>query len=189
MQDCDPALLRRFSRRIEVPLPAVEDRRAFFQSVLQQPEIDAVLSQDELQQLAEQTAGYSGSDLAAVCRLAAMAPVRELFQQQRQQRVRRKRRRLCKQQEQHTPDAIQGPQEVLQDLSRGCFDGTVAQAGQTQQPDPSDQVSNQALLQQQPSEGCAVASEQLHVRQLTYADFQTALQKGKPAAVDARVGT
>lgn len=194
-QDCDQALLRRFSRRIEVPLPATEDRQAFFQSVLQKPEMDSVLSLDEVQQLAEQTVGYSGSDLAALCRLAAMAPVRELFQQQRQQRTGCKRRRLCQRLRSHTPDTVHSSQQqATQDPSRSCFDCTAAQPrlGPTQQDVPGfpEQSAAGVLAQRQDHEGavdCTVADKQLQLRQLVYADFQAALQKVKPAAADAQV--
>lgn len=93
MQDCDPALLRRFARRIEVPLPDAAARSAFFAAVLARPELDAGLSTDELRQLVRLSDGYSGSDLADVCRTAALAPVRDLMRQQRTAGSAKRRRR------------------------------------------------------------------------------------------------
>ncbi|PSC75328.1 putative phytol kinase chloroplastic [Micractinium conductrix] len=78
-QDCDPALLRRFDRRIKVPPPDAAARAAFFTSTAARPEVAARLSSNEVAELAAATEGLTGSDLAAVCRDAAMAPVRELL--------------------------------------------------------------------------------------------------------------
>ena len=89
LQDCDPALLRRFERRIAIPLPDAASRAAFLQSALSQPEMESDISPEQLQQLAAMTQGYSGSDLAAVCRQAAMAPVRALFKQTKALKLRR----------------------------------------------------------------------------------------------------
>ncbi len=47
--------------------------------MLHQPELRADISPEDLEGLCQASEGYSGSDLAAVCRDAAMAPVRELF--------------------------------------------------------------------------------------------------------------
>jgi SpoVK/Ycf46/Vps4 family AAA+-type ATPase len=38
-QDCDPALLRRFDRKVEVPAPDCTARAAFFRATLRRPEI------------------------------------------------------------------------------------------------------------------------------------------------------
>ncbi|KAL4444228.1 hypothetical protein ABPG75_011965 [Micractinium tetrahymenae] len=77
--DLDPALLRRFERTVEVPPPDAAARVAFFASAAARPEFGAALSEAELAQLAAATNGCTGSDLAAMCREAAMVPVRELL--------------------------------------------------------------------------------------------------------------
>ncbi|KAG2446059.1 hypothetical protein HXX76_000661 [Chlamydomonas incerta] len=83
IQDCDPALLRRFDRRIAVPLPDVAAREAFLRGVLSQPELAGhMLAAEHVGQLAELTTGYSGSDLSQLCREAAMRPLRELLERQ-----------------------------------------------------------------------------------------------------------
>ncbi|KAG2494564.1 hypothetical protein HYH03_007330 [Edaphochlamys debaryana] len=80
IQDCDPALLRRFDRRMAVPLPDTPARAAFIAAALARPELaGAELGAEEVQALAERTQGFSGSDLAQLCREAAMGPVRELL--------------------------------------------------------------------------------------------------------------
>ena len=86
-QDCDAALLRRFARRIHVPLPSITARRAFFAAAVAQPELACELGSDQLDALAAASHGYSGSDLSAVCRLASMAPVREALRGARAQRL------------------------------------------------------------------------------------------------------
>jgi SpoVK/Ycf46/Vps4 family AAA+-type ATPase len=70
----DPAVLRRFEKRIHVPLPDADARRRIFEIHLK----DAELAKDvDLGTLTEMTAGYSGSDIERVCREAAMNPLRE----------------------------------------------------------------------------------------------------------------
>jgi hypothetical protein len=70
-QDCDAALVRRFDRRIQVPLPDDPGRRAFLEALLQRPELQADVSGEQLGLLVERTSGYSGADLAVLCRWAA----------------------------------------------------------------------------------------------------------------------
>jgi SpoVK/Ycf46/Vps4 family AAA+-type ATPase len=78
--DLDDAVCRRLSRRIYVPLPDHVTRRKLLQITLD-PEI-CVLSDDELDEIASATEGYSGSDLTSLCKEAAMRPVRELSSDQ-----------------------------------------------------------------------------------------------------------
>ena len=72
----DPALLRpgRIDRMIEVPLP---DKKARLE-ILKVHTRKMPLAKDvKLEKLAEKTEGYSGADIAAVCREAAMSALRE----------------------------------------------------------------------------------------------------------------
>jgi len=72
----DPALLRpgRFDRVIYVPPPDVEGRYQIFQiHTREMPLADDV----DLRKLAEMTEGYTGADIEAVCREAAMNAARE----------------------------------------------------------------------------------------------------------------
>ena len=67
----DPALLRpgRLETHIEVPAPDGETRHAVFAvHTRETPLADDV----DLDELADETAGYSGAEIAAVCREAAM---------------------------------------------------------------------------------------------------------------------
>ena len=73
-QDLDDAVLRRFSKRIYVRLPNREDRVCLLVKLLKQQNNE--LSLHEIHQVAQLTAGYSGSDLAALARDAAYGPIR-----------------------------------------------------------------------------------------------------------------
>ncbi|MFX0097542.1 MAG: AAA family ATPase [Candidatus Hodarchaeota archaeon] len=73
--DLDPAFRRRFEKRIYVPLPDNEGRREIFRIHVRGIEIAPDVDFDELATLTE---GYSGSDIALICRDAAMMPIREL---------------------------------------------------------------------------------------------------------------
>jgi len=71
----DPALLRagRLESHVEVPAPDEAARRAILEVHTREKPLDGGV---DLDALAERTAGYSGADLAAVCREAAMLAVR-----------------------------------------------------------------------------------------------------------------
>ena len=73
--DLDPAALRRFEKRIYIPLPDVLARQKLFQIHLRGE--TTVLSPEELHKLAAKTEGYSGADIANVCRDALMVPIRD----------------------------------------------------------------------------------------------------------------
>lgn len=71
--DLDEALRRRLEKRIYIPLPNEVGRRALFRINLK-----GVEATDDVdwEALVAKTAGYSGSDIANVCREAAMMPMR-----------------------------------------------------------------------------------------------------------------
>jgi katanin p60 ATPase-containing subunit A1 len=73
--DMDPAFLRRFEKKIYMPLPDLESRRAILHIHTKDVDLADDVNFDELARL---TVGYSGSDIALVCREAIMIPVREL---------------------------------------------------------------------------------------------------------------
>lgn len=73
--DLDEAMRRRFEKRIYIPLPEFEARKAIFKIHTRGVEIDKSVDFDKL---AEMTEGYSGADIALVCREALMYPIREL---------------------------------------------------------------------------------------------------------------
>lgn len=74
--DLDGALRRRMEKRIHVPLPDVDARVQLFAIHTR----GLALGHDvDLTALAAATEGYSGADVKAVCREAAMAPLRRLL--------------------------------------------------------------------------------------------------------------
>ncbi len=74
-ESIDGAFRRRFERRIYIPLPDLPARSAIFLFNTKGVE----LAEDaDFEVLAEITEGYSGSDIAMVCREAIMTPIREL---------------------------------------------------------------------------------------------------------------
>jgi katanin p60 ATPase-containing subunit A1 len=72
--DLDEAIRRRLEKRIYIPLPTAVGRRQLFEINLRgvdiRPEVD-------FERLISITDGYSGADLANVCRDAAMMPLRK----------------------------------------------------------------------------------------------------------------
>ncbi|XP_047994530.1 spastin isoform X2 [Leguminivora glycinivorella] len=76
--ELDEAALRRFPKRVYVSLPDVRTRDQLLRGVLVRGSAVAALTPEELSRLAALTDGYSGSDLTALCRDAALQPIREL---------------------------------------------------------------------------------------------------------------
>ncbi|GBG90903.1 hypothetical protein CBR_g51410, partial [Chara braunii] len=75
VQDLDEALLRRFEMRVKVPLPDPLSRQKIIELYLK--DVESCLSNGDLELLASETEGYSGSDLKTLCREVAMRPARE----------------------------------------------------------------------------------------------------------------
>ncbi|WVQ83506.1 hypothetical protein IAT38_005647 [Cryptococcus sp. DSM 104549] len=72
--DLDDAVLRRLPRRLLVDLPGLEGRRAILQILLR----DETLGEDvDLDRIAKETDGFSGSDLKHLCVSAAISAVKE----------------------------------------------------------------------------------------------------------------
>eukprot|EP01033_Poteriospumella_lacustris_P004432 gene4433-3167_t len=80
--DLDEALRRRLEKRVYIPLPDLEGRKELFRINMRSVELDADVNLDEL---AEKSAGYSGADVANVCRDASMMSMRRIMEQARKQ--------------------------------------------------------------------------------------------------------
>ena len=66
-------------KRIYIPMPDPDTRRALLKHLLSgQP---AKLSRADVERLVAATHNYSGSDLAALCREAAIIPIRQAISQ------------------------------------------------------------------------------------------------------------
>ncbi|KAI5776895.1 P-loop containing nucleoside triphosphate hydrolase protein [Geopyxis carbonaria] len=72
----DDAARRRFVRRQYIPLPEVETRRRQFENLIRAQKHK--LGPTEMEKLVELTDGYSGSDITALAKDAAMGPLRSL---------------------------------------------------------------------------------------------------------------
>ncbi|XP_077200355.1 spastin isoform X3 [Paroedura picta] len=79
-QELDDAVLRRFTKRVYVSLPNEETRLLLLKNLLSKQ--GNPLTQKDLAQLARMTEGYSGSDLTALAKDAALGPIRELKPEQ-----------------------------------------------------------------------------------------------------------
>ncbi|OAX40493.1 AAA-domain-containing protein [Rhizopogon vinicolor AM-OR11-026] len=73
----DPAIKRRFEKRIYIPLPGPEARKRMFEIHIGTTPCE--LEPKDYRLLAEQTEGYSGSDISIVVRDALMQPVRKVI--------------------------------------------------------------------------------------------------------------
>ncbi len=74
--DIDNAMLSRFEKRVHVPLPDLKARAGIFK--IHTEGVDSALSNEDYVELAVRSEGYSGRDIANVCREVIMLPVREL---------------------------------------------------------------------------------------------------------------
>jgi vacuolar protein-sorting-associated protein 4 len=73
--ELDPAVRRRFEKRIYIPLPEVAARAHMFK--LNLGDTPNELTPDNFEDLAIHTEGYSGSDIAIIVKDALMAPIRK----------------------------------------------------------------------------------------------------------------
>lgn len=100
----DEALRRRLEKRVYIPLPDVEGRTELFKINMKGIEMDPDVIVDEL---AEKSTGYSGADVANVCRDASMMSVRRLMEQARKQGLGREQMQaLLKEQKQALQTAV-----------------------------------------------------------------------------------
>jgi len=74
--ELDTAFLRRFSKRIYIPLPDAKSRKELFKIHLKDVNIE--LDDKDFDLLIEKTDGYSGSDISNCISEAVMEPIREL---------------------------------------------------------------------------------------------------------------
>jgi len=74
--DIDNAMLSRFEKRVHVPLPDMKARAGIFK--IHTEGVNTELSDEDYIELAVRTDGYSGRDIANVCREVIMLPIREL---------------------------------------------------------------------------------------------------------------
>ena len=74
--DIDNAMLSRFEKKVYVPLPDLPARAAIFK--IHTAGIESALDDEDYIELGARSEGYSGRDIANVCREVIMLPIREL---------------------------------------------------------------------------------------------------------------
>lgn len=74
-QDLDAAILRRMPTRYNIQSPGVSQRVKIFELILSS---ESLHSDVDLEELAQQTSNYTGSDINEICRQAAMQRIVEL---------------------------------------------------------------------------------------------------------------
>lgn len=72
-QDLDDALMRRLEKRVYIPLPTSDGRKALLQINMKGLELENEINFDDI---VKKTDGFSGADLTNLCREAAMMPLR-----------------------------------------------------------------------------------------------------------------
>jgi ATP-dependent 26S proteasome regulatory subunit len=73
-EELDEAVRRRLVKRLYIPLPTGQARRSIINNLLSSQE----LSEDDLQRIVALTEGFSGSDMSALVKEAALGPIRDL---------------------------------------------------------------------------------------------------------------
>ena len=81
--DLDEALRRRLEKRVYIPLPSDKGRKRLFEIYLSS--VNHKIEDIDWSHLIGRTQGYSGADIANVCRDAAMLPMRKKLMQIRSQ--------------------------------------------------------------------------------------------------------
>lgn len=79
----DAALLRRLEKRVYIPLPDFSGRCVHLQQIVkafsQSSHSKVCISEKEIEEIALATEGFSGADIATICKEASMGPVRRLL--------------------------------------------------------------------------------------------------------------
>jgi SpoVK/Ycf46/Vps4 family AAA+-type ATPase len=73
-QELDEAARRRLVKRLYIPLPELSARKQIIYNLLMRERHQ--LTEEHIEEIGELTAGYSGADMANLCKEAAMGPIR-----------------------------------------------------------------------------------------------------------------
>ena len=79
-QELDEAARRRLVKRLYIPLPDQEARFTILTRLLSREKCDVL--QEQMVDISQRTEGYSGADMANLCREAAYGPIRSLTRDQ-----------------------------------------------------------------------------------------------------------
>lgn len=121
--DLDDGVLRRFPRRIFIDLPNAQAREKGIIKNFEISKTKQQLTSSQLRIIAEKTNGYSFSDLTALCKEAAMGPIRGLSRSQLERASERSIRAvqyedLAKAMEVVKPSTSQNNQQKLLEFAR-----------------------------------------------------------------------
>ena len=72
----DDAARRRLVKRLYIPLPDTLARRSIIRNLLAKTRYQ--MTDEEVEGVCQMTEGFSGADMAALCREAALGPIRSL---------------------------------------------------------------------------------------------------------------
>ena len=75
-QEIDEAALRRFPKRIYIPLPEATTREKLLLHLMKDQK--STITTSDMKSVVQLTAGYSGSDLTALAREASLGPIRAM---------------------------------------------------------------------------------------------------------------
>jgi len=76
--DIDDAVMRRFQRRIYVPLPDTDARRTLWKKLIAKSKDNISMSTRDVERLVVMSEGFSCSDISSIANEAAFGPLREL---------------------------------------------------------------------------------------------------------------
>jgi katanin p60 ATPase-containing subunit A1 len=113
--DLDEALRRRLEKRVYIPLPDKEGRRELFRINMKSVEMEPDVN---LEELAEKSNGYSGADVANVCRDASMMSVRRIMEQARKQGLSREQMQAMLKENKDALQSAVSRQDLLTALSK-----------------------------------------------------------------------
>ncbi|OMJ83731.1 hypothetical protein SteCoe_15273 [Stentor coeruleus] len=75
-QELDEAMRRRLAKRMFIPLPNADGRRAILKNLLKS--VPNVIGDKEVEEIVKRSKGYSGSDMKNLCTEASMVPLRDI---------------------------------------------------------------------------------------------------------------
>ena len=172
----DPAILRRLPLQLEVPMPDEGARAEVLRCVLGN---EAMARELDVHALARECAGYSGSDLEALCRTAAMRPLDEMLAREHttESRVRNG---------QDAATSVEGQGDARRDPP-GTENITSAEGRRTcfmvhAQGHVPNVALRQALRLRRRTVSTVQEEPETELRPLTMDDFRAAMQVVRPSA-------
>lgn len=76
----DPTVIKRFERKVYIPLPDLEARKSFFECNIDKKSSE--LTENQINELSKKTIGFTGADLSVLIRSASMIPIKKTLNAQ-----------------------------------------------------------------------------------------------------------